>query len=304
MALRDERIVRMISHHPLRGRELPEVHWGVVALVLAWTMAVMIFANSYYVPSRDYRVLFDATGGLLSVTLQVGLPATLVVLAIIGLVGRFDFAPFGFRKSAFVRGVKVAATMWLLLNLWAAYKSFTETGSIGLSELWRNRPGEALGVLAGQFLGNALFEETVFRGFLLTQFYAAIRTTSGRDDSGTVLKAVLIVGVLFMFEHVPNRIMKGDQGGELLGELFGIYLAGLLWSWMYVRTGNLFFTIAAHALHNYPTLVMDMPGGDKKAKVSATLLAILITWIWPRLFSEKSGDPPDAEGTAGSASAT
>lgn len=247
----------------------PKPNWGVVSLVPAWTMMLMIFANSHYVPSGDYRVLFDATGRLLSVTLQVGLPGTLVVFAIIYLVGRFNLAPFGYRRSAFVRAAKVAATMWLLLNLWAAFKSLTETGSIGLSELWKNRPGEALGVLAGQFLGNALFEETVFREFLLTQFDAAIRKTSGRDDSSTTWKAVLIVGGLFMIEHVPNRIMKGDQGGELLGELFGIYLAGLLWSWMYVRTGNLFFTVAAHALHNYPTLVMDMPGGDRSAKVTA-----------------------------------
>ena len=277
----------MHGHHPLRGRELPDTHWGVVALVLAWTITLMIFANSYYVPSGGYRFLFDATGGLLSVTLQVGLPATIVVLSIIGLVGRFKLAPFGYRKSALVRGGKVALTMWLLLNLWAAYKSFSETGSIGRSELWHNRPGEALGVLAGQFLGNALFEETVFRGFLLTQFYAAIRKTSGHGDSSTTLKAVLIVGGLFMIEHVPNRIMKGDQGSELLGELFGIYLAGLLWSWMYVRTGNLFFTVAAHALHNYPTLVMDMPGGDRSAKMTASLLAILITWMWPVLFQNE-----------------
>jgi membrane protease YdiL (CAAX protease family) len=290
----------MIGHHPLRGRDLPEVNWVVVALVLAWTAAVMVFANSYYVPGGVYRILFDGTDGLLSATLQVCLPATLVVLAIIRFVGRFNFASFGFRKSAFVRGVKVAAIMWLLLNFWAAYKSFTETGSIGLSELWRNRPDEALGVLAGQFLGNALFEETVFRGFLLAQFYAAIRTTSGRDDSSTVLKTVLIVGVLFMLEHVPNRIMKGDQGGELLGELFGIYLAGLLWSWMYVRTGNLFFTIAAHALHNYPTLVMDMPGGDRSAKVTATMLAILIAWMWPRLFRNEPGDLSRSDPPVGS----
>lgn len=279
---------------------MPEVHWGVVALVLAWTALVMIFANFYYVPSADYRVVFNATGGLLSVTLQVCLPATLVVLAIIGLVGRFNFAPFGFSKSAFASGVKVAAIMWLLLNVWAAYKSLTETSSIGLSELWRDRPGEAVGVLAGQFLGNAFFEETVFRGFLLAQFYAAIRKNSGRDDSGTVFKTVLIVGVLFMLEHVPNRIMKGDQGGELLGELFGIYLAGLLWSWMYVRTGNLFFTIAAHALHNYPTLVMDMPGGDRSAKVTATLLAILIAWMWPRLFRKEPSDLSRSDASVGS----
>jgi len=97
--------------------------------------------------------------------------------------------------------------------------------------------------------------------------------------------------VLFMLEHIPNRAMKGDQGSDLFGELFGIYLAGLLWSWMYIRTGNLFFTIAAHALHNYPTLVVEMPGGDRPAKVTATLLATFITWMWPRLFPDESGDP-------------
>jgi len=276
----------MPGYHPLRGRDLPPVHWGLVVLVLVWTVAVMVFANSYYVPSGAYRGLFDTTGGLLSVTLQMCLPATLVVLALIRGVGRFELAPFGYTQAAFFRGIKVAAAMWLLLNLWAAFKSFSVGEPIGISELWQNRPGEAIGVLAGQLLGNALFEETVFRGFLLAQFYVAIRTTSGRDDSSSVLKAVLIVGVLFMLEHIPNRLMKGHTGGDLLGELFGVYLAGLLWSWMYLRTGNLFFTIAAHGLHNYPTLLLAIPGGNRNAKVTASLLAIFVTWMWPAIFRE------------------
>jgi len=289
----------MLDHHPLRGRELPDVRWGLVAAVLAWVMTVMLFANNWYVPGHIDRPLFNATGGFLSVTLQIGLPATLVVLAMIRFGGGLSLTNFGFTKAAFVRGMQLAATMWILLNVWAIYRSLSEGQPIAVAELWRNRPAEALGILSGQFLGNAFFEETVFRGFLLAQFYAAIRTTSGRDDSFTVFKTVIIVGVLFMLEHVPNRIMKGDQGSELLGELFGIYLAGLLWSWMYVRTGNLFFTITAHALHNYPTLLMDVPGGDRAAKVPASLLAIFIAWMWPVLFRSASGLPKLATASAG-----
>ena len=100
----------------------------------------------------------------------------------------------------------------------------------------------------------------MFRGFVLAQVYACLRERSGHDRSAPVAKAAVIAAILFALEHIPNRIMKDYPVADLLGDQVGVFLIGLLWTWMYLRTGNLFFVVGAHALHNYPTLILEMPG--------------------------------------------
>ena len=98
-------------------------------------------------------------------------------------------------------------------------------------------------------------------------------------------KAIIIAAILFAREHIPNRMMKGYSNADLIGDQVGVFLIGLLWTWMYLWTGNLFFVIGVHSLHNYPTLLLEMPGGHKSAKVTATFLAIIVTFVWPVISS-------------------
>lgn len=274
--------------HPLRDSNLAPWNGPVFFAVLVLTALVMLLANFWFIPRRIWRPAHELTHGVFFVTLQVGLPSFLAVVAIVSLLGGFKLKAIGLDRKQIFPAAAVIASIWGMLHLIAAVKSFDADGSIQFASIWIDTPGEAIGTLLGQFFGNALFEETVFRGFILAQVYVRFRDRDGGNQSQPVGKAIIIAAILFALEHIPNRMMKGYSNADLIGDQVGVFLIGLLWTWMYLWTGNLFFVIGAHSLHNYPTLLLEMPGGNKSAKVTATFLAIIVTFFWP-VISSKMG---------------
>jgi membrane protease YdiL (CAAX protease family) len=110
-----------------------------------------------------------------------------------------------------------------------------------------------LGLLIGQLLGNALYEEIVFRRVFVSQWYD--RSHALRSPAVRLL--VVLVGVQFFFAlmHIPHRLAVGVALGDLPEHLVRLTVDGLWYAWIYLQTRNLFFAVGVHALSNHPTLV-------------------------------------------------
>src|SRR5690606_28345218 len=132
--------------------------------------------------------------------------------------------------------------------------------------------GTAAYLLAAQLLGNALYEEVVFRGFLLPQLFLELR------GAGTALALVLapvVSQALFAVAHVPNRLwVTGLAPGELPGALLPLFLMGLFFALLYLLTVNLFAVVGVHALNNAQMLSLLVAGG-RLAGANAVIVAVL-----------------------------
>ncbi|EPX86303.1 putative metal-dependent membrane protease [Rubellimicrobium thermophilum DSM 16684] len=113
----------------------------------------------------------------------------------------------------------------------------------------------------------ALSEEGMFRGFL----YAALR------DRFPVLKAGIIVSVLFGAVHVLNVQITGNLPGALLQSLnagmLGLYLLGLR-----LRSGSIWPSVVVHWLWNLPLfLLAELPPPPTGAPDPPPEAALLLT---------------------------
>ena len=126
---------------------------------------------------------------------------------------------------------------------------------------------------------NALIEEAGWRGFLLPQLY--LRLSTRMDTRRRLILAMFGAQVLFALMHIPNRLLDQRLAlDELLLSLAFVFVLGVFFAGIYLRTGNLFLAIGVHALFNTPTVLFTpvLP-----SQVILGALTILVLVAWPRL---------------------
>ena len=94
-------------------------------------------------------------------------------------------------------------------------------------------PGSFLLVALGIVIVAAIAEELLFRGFIQRIFE--------RNMGGPL--AVVLAGILFSLSHFNPPVIPG------------IAALGILYGYIYHRTGNLWYPIVAHAIYNFVTLL-------------------------------------------------
>lgn len=106
--------------------------------------------------------------------------------------------------------------------------------------------GFALFLLAGNFI-NSFAEEGLFRGVLMPLFQREVDP----------LTALLASAILFGLWHLPwalkatlDKSTAGALGWHLLANFLPQALLGIVWGYLYMRTGNLWGPWAAHTLTN------------------------------------------------------
>jgi membrane protease YdiL (CAAX protease family) len=160
---------------------------------------------------------------------------------------------------------------------------------VSIDEGWKQRRISAIvGGLIGQFLGNALAEETMFRGFLLPQLYLIAIAT--RRHRAALAFALIGSSLLFAVTHLPNRIyVHGYSGSDFLWDQIGLLLFGLIMAAAYLVTRNLFIAVGLHSLLNEPTPVIRASDTMLYAVWSAMTLLLLLAW-WLIVITRRPAD--------------
>jgi len=305
-----------VSHEPDTGRDrdatgddgavfgrialdvdaLREASWAtVVAVVIAGAAAVTLFHLTLPAISDALLPVFEATGGLVEVTLLANLAFVVVIVG--GIVLRFGgLRPrdVGLVREAVPLGIGITAGTWLLVQVTGVAALILRGESLALADsLIRFGVLPVLGGFLGQVLGNALYEEIVYRAFLLPQlakkFTRLPRSVSPRT---AVLLALLASQVIFTLVHVPGRLAGGVEVGDLPVFLAAPFVLGVLFALIYVRTGNLFVTVGLHALINDPVLLVDA-GGVVVVPLLLVVLAVLFAWPSLMTWAGVGGSRPE-----------
>ena len=232
--------------------------WLVLALTAVAYTGAILFVNGVLFQRGQPALhwVYSATGGLVNGTLVGGLCVLGVSAFIIVGLGRLRASDIGWRMRDVGPGLLLALAVWVVMQgVQAVFLLFRD--DFALHEAWKQfGPGGLLGGVLGQLFGNALVEETVFRGFFLPQFY--VKATRVFPRGAALAIALLSSQVLFAVSHLPNRFfLMGPTGLDILWEQLGLMAVGLIFAAVYLLTRNLFLVVGFHVLLNAPVPIFQ-----------------------------------------------
>ena len=200
--------------------------------------------------------------------------ALVLVLAVLMVAGRLRPQDLGLRLRDLGPGVAVLLVAWVVLQL------LLLPAMVG-GAMWVGMSLGTLTALAGQWVGPALFEEVLYRGFFFVQVAQRPLRGAAPGTRGHFLQAAVASGLLFSLAHLPGLVFGDASAVSALGMLAVTAVAGVYGAWLYVRTRNLFVVIGLHALHNAPVPVVDV--ADGVAGALTMVIGLAIGWAWPRV---------------------
>lgn len=227
------------------------------------------------------QFLEDFSGGLLHRTLILNV--LLMLIAVYGflvLKEKLQWKDFGIVGGKLPIAIVVGLITWLLVQMIDGIASYIYTGSIQLEPKWSTDSLGLIGLLIGMLFGTALYEEIGYRGFLLVQFRMKMEEVT-RNRILEIVLALIASQTLFTLLHIPWQVFnQGWTTTVLFDLLFSVFMNGIIYGLLYLRTENLFFVMFVHAFGNAPTSLFISYLGS-----SNILLLLAIVWavIWPSL---------------------
>ncbi|NHI89799.1 MAG: CPBP family intramembrane metalloprotease [Candidatus Thorarchaeota archaeon] len=240
----------------------------VLLYLLAYQFGIVIF-------------LEDFSGGLLHPTLILN--AFLMLTAVYGVLvlkEKFQGKDFGLVTGKLPTAIIVGLITWVTIQIIEGFASYIYTGSIEFDSKWSTDSLGLIGLLIGMLFGTALYEEVGYRGFLLVQFRMKIEDIT-TNRALQISLSLIASQTLFTLLHVPWKVLnQGWTTAALFDLLFSVFMNGIIYGLLYLRTENLFFVMFVHVFGNAPTSLFNSYLGASNILI---MLAIIWAAIWPTL---------------------
>ncbi|HKJ39652.1 MAG TPA: CPBP family intramembrane glutamic endopeptidase [Anaerolineales bacterium] len=253
-----------------------ETPWKVILVYLLTSTILLSTINLVLFPGEFFDPITKATGGLIDATLQANILNILLFSLIVFGWGKLRPGDVGLKWSKLGQAFTLTVLLWLTTQAIILLINWIN-GDIYIDPVWRERGASTvIGGLIAQLLGNAFFEEMEYRGFYLSQFYLKIKT---QDETWRTRWAILSMLGLFILSHIPNRIISGYTLADIPQDFAFLFIWGLLFTAVYLVSGNLFLAVGVHALMNKPTMITEatFPAGMLVAFL--TLILLIILWL-------------------------
>lgn len=243
----------------------------MAALVVAYAAALFVIW-SWLVRWPGAHAIVAATHSVVHLTLLLAL-VVVVFVGGVAFASRLTLADFGLRKEGLREGSVVLLAGYCGVQvLLLAVALFSGHGV---------HPGRALtqplGVVVGSIIAHvfvlSVIEEATFRGFLFRQ--CLVRTRAPRSFR-SYASAAALAAIAFSLSHIPQRLFTGLHGSGLALEVCGLWMVGLLATYLYVRSQNLMVVIALHALSNQPAPLFASPLPAQGAVGCIVLVMIVV----------------------------
>jgi len=271
----------------VRVQMRPDHSGRLAIIVIAASLAVAV-AN-FFLFSRENSVVWDlhrASEGWINPNLTIFAAMTLVIIG--GMVmtwGRHSLAELGLLRGWVARLLVSLAVGWAIIQATALASALAGGMEAALHPAWREPgAGMVIGLLVAMVLGTALFEDGLFRGYLLPQIHLALGERIAGETS-RLIAALLICSAIFAVWHLPTILLNREVSpGAVAGALAYMMLGGMMLGLLYLRTGRLEIVIAVHALVNAPTLVVATP---VPGSMLAGLMGVAAIMAGPLLSRER-----------------
>ncbi|PIE99528.1 MAG: hypothetical protein CR961_00385 [Polaribacter sp.] len=256
---------------------LKKLNKKVLLVIIVLLPLNLILWNLLFI-KKTFTFITDLSNGLINPTFIAGLFSLFLYLFFGVVIGGLRIKDFLLDKEKIKKGLLMIFVLWGIGNLLGAFLSFFQTGNL----VFVDKITYHIGNFMGQLFGNALAEEVLFRGILLTQFYLILRTKFKNKKS--VLWALITSQLIFSLNHIPNRIIL-EQTEYLIFDLIKLFVVGVIISLMFMKTQNLVYVVSVHSLLNSPLCLFK---ADQSFIILAILvLSIIITIFWYKIGMKK-----------------
>jgi uncharacterized protein len=193
--------------------------------------------------------LTELTNGLVQRALLPNIAIILVfIYGLLIMHGKFKPSDLGLEREKLFQAIWIIALVILMLQVISTAVGIISYKTLTLGNLWSKVSGSAaLGILICQLLVVAVQEEIIFRGFLMPQVYLRIKKDKYIVRMGL---SVVISQGLFAVWHIPIRIFSGMSPVSTIISIFTVFLLGIIFALIYIRTGNIFIAMGMHGLWN------------------------------------------------------
>lgn len=260
-----------------------ESNWLTIVLaVAAFVIMTLIWLNPLLPIAIE---IGKSTKGIIHPTLVIGLSNFVLIMGSLNWFGKLRWSDFGLIRSKLKPAVVLTVCLWLLLNLILVVLQVVQGSEIVLAEDWHTKGLiVVLGILISQLFGNALIEETLFRGFLIPQIYFKLK---GSNQKRKLFYAALLSLIAFTLPHLGNLSNISEVG--TIETMLLIFIMGAIFTLLYLRTKNIFLTIGCHALFNTPTPIFQGPPDWAEMIFGAYIILLILLWNFlPESLTQKS----------------
>lgn len=252
---------------------LKETSWSTIILFSLLYCVYITFINLVLFKSNVLQPISKFTFGLINQTLTVNILSIIIFIFIIIIkFGRLNLHDIGFQKNRLLSAASATFTIWVLMQLINIIVSLIIWGKPIINSEWsRYGTTRMIGSILGQLFGNCIFEELAFRGFLLIQIYKKLNSKRNKLFAG-----IAVSQVIFALIHIPNRILNGMNGLEIISSLIIVFFLGVLFTAVYLGTNNIFLAAGIHTLWNTPLIIFD--GIPSSVIVLASAFLFILYW--------------------------
>ncbi|MBX2851202.1 MAG: CPBP family intramembrane metalloprotease [Phycisphaeraceae bacterium] len=114
-----------------------------------------------------------------------------------------------------------------------------------MTEVGLSSPARYLAFAAAVTFINALLEEYVWRWFVYTNWFEALKGLKGSVKAVAIPGAIVLAGLCFMLHHTIAMSLYFDWQVNALAS-FGVFSGGVIWSIIYLKTKNLYSAYVSH----------------------------------------------------------
>jgi uncharacterized protein len=193
--------------------------------------------------------LTELTKGLVQRALLPNIAIILIfVYGLLILYRKLKPRELGLEREKVLQAAFVIALVILILQISSTVISIISDKTLTLGNLWSKVSiSTALGILICQLLVVAVQEEIIFRGFLMPQVYLRIK----KDNYiMRMILALVISQGLFAIWHIPIRVFSGMSLISTTISLITVFMLGIIFALIYIRTDNIFIAMGIHGLWN------------------------------------------------------
>ncbi|WP_312471843.1 type II CAAX endopeptidase family protein [Neobacillus sp.] len=272
---------KLVSKIIVSINNLKETSWLTILLFSILYCVYVTIINLVVFKSNIIQPISVLTLGLVNQTLIVNIVSLILfVFILIIKYGRLTFFDIGLKGNRLLSAVTAVSIIWIAMQLINIVIGIITTGKPIIYEGW-NQYGalKMFGSFIGQLFGNSLFEEVVFRGFLLVQISKKLKNKKGQLFIG-----IFVSQFLFALIHIPNRILGGMNVFEIVTSLIILFMIGIFFAIVYLLTDNLFLVIGIHTIWNTPLLVFN----GLPSILVIFVATIILLLIWDRTFGRLS----------------
>ena len=114
-----------------------------------------------------------------------------------------------------------------------------------MQEIGLDTPAKFIGFAAAVTFINALLEEYVWRWFVYTKWFEALKGLKGPVKAVAIPGAIVLAGLCFMLHHTVAMSLYFDWKVNALAS-FGVFSGGVIWSIIYLKTKKLYSAYVSH----------------------------------------------------------